>query len=125
MNPQALGHAVRARRAELHLLQSDLATRSGLSLSTISAIERGLADNLRPSSLTMLDRALMWEEGTAAYFYSGMTTVRETIKSLGGKAPKPSVYRELLLALAQLTDEDIEAIVDEVRRREQPGRHSA
>lgn len=127
MDPQALGAAAHARRIELQMLQCDVVARSGLSLSTVSAIERGLADNLRPKSLAALDRALQWEEGTAAFHYSGMTTVREAIRKLGGKPPRGSTYRDLLLALAQMTDEDIDMIVSAVRNRQNPdeGRHSA
>lgn len=124
VDPEGLGRAVRARRTDLHLLQGDLVQRSGLSLSTISGIERGLATSLRANSLLALDRALDWPEGTAAMHYSGLTTVRHAIRELGGSPPRGSKYRELLIALAQMTDEDIELIVATINERGH-SRHTA
>lgn len=123
VDPLALGRAVRARRLELDLGQADVVQRSGLSLSTISAIERGLAHKLRPTSLIALDKALEWSDGTAALLYSGLGSVREAIRDLGGKPPTGSRYRELLLALAKMSDEDIERIVVESKLRDDPYEH--
>src|SRR5579859_2184480 len=54
----SLGDAIRQRRAELCLTQEDLADRTGLSVRTISDIERGRITRPRRSSATILASAL-------------------------------------------------------------------
>ena len=108
---EALGRAVHERRNELSMTQGDVAQRSGLSVSSISGIERGAHQNIRVTSLVALDRALRWEEGTAALHYSGLVSVRQAVRSFGhSPVPKGSEYVELLKALARLTDGDIDEI---------------
>jgi transcriptional regulator with XRE-family HTH domain len=51
VNRVRLGSAFRAIRLELHLRQSDVASRAGVSQATISAIERGLLDVLAVGTL--------------------------------------------------------------------------
>jgi transcriptional regulator with XRE-family HTH domain len=57
---EELSQAVRDRRIELALSQRELSATSGVSLTTISAIERGTRPRFGTSTLRSLDRALKW-----------------------------------------------------------------
>lgn len=64
------GNAARARRAELGLTQDDVRKLSGLSVTTISKIERGEAP-IKASSLRRYDLAVKWAPGTAESWEAG------------------------------------------------------
>jgi transcriptional regulator with XRE-family HTH domain len=71
-HPDELGSAVRRRRAELGVSQQDVRHSSGLSVTTISKIERGESDaGVQPATLRRLDAALSWPPGTASSYLSG------------------------------------------------------
>ena len=70
-DPKKLGEAVRARRNELGLKQSDLTTLADLSIDRIQAIEAARYSSYRESTLTKLDAALSWAPGSAAAALAG------------------------------------------------------
>lgn len=67
---EALASAVRERRTALGLSQQDLRDASGLSVTTISKIERG-EGAVQPATLRRLDAALAWSPGTAESWLEG------------------------------------------------------
>ena len=70
--PDVLARAVLARRNELGLSQQDVREASGLSVTTISKIERGYTDvGVQPATLRRLDAALQWQAGTAESWLEG------------------------------------------------------
>lgn len=66
-----LGNAVRIRREELGLQQTDLKRRGGPSSTTLSLIERGLYE-MTPLMLRRLDQGLDWMDGSAADVLAGL-----------------------------------------------------
>lgn len=74
--PEELARAVRQRRAELRLSQREVRESSGLSVTTISKIERGERDLVvQRATLRRLDLALQWPVGTAESWYDGRAGV--------------------------------------------------
>jgi transcriptional regulator with XRE-family HTH domain len=65
MSTRDLSVALEARRIEKGWTQRDLSISSGVSLATISAIERSSRDRFQTTTLQSLDRALGWPLGTA------------------------------------------------------------
>lgn len=83
--PEALGRAVRQRRAELRMSQADVRAESGLSVTTISKIERGAHDlSVQRATMRRLDLAMQWPVGTAEAWYYGRGGVVDTP---AGEAP--------------------------------------
>jgi transcriptional regulator with XRE-family HTH domain len=71
-DPRALAVAVRQRRAELAISQEHVRATSGLSVTTISKIERGDPDlNVQKATLRRLDLALQWPVGSAESWLEG------------------------------------------------------
>jgi len=72
VDPRALAVAVRQRRAALDISQEDVRSRSGLSVTTISKIERGDPElTVQKATLRRLDLALEWRVGTAESWLAG------------------------------------------------------
>lgn len=65
MSVQDLAQAVRERREQLGLRQSDLATRGGPGLGTVQNIEQGARDVYSSRTVAQLDRALGWASGSS------------------------------------------------------------
>lgn len=65
-DPGPLAHAVKARRLELGYTQGELQEYGGPGLVTVREIEKGRMRNPRDLTLVGLDKALMWESGSAA-----------------------------------------------------------
>jgi transcriptional regulator with XRE-family HTH domain len=54
MSPFEIGKAIRTARKSLNLTQQDVATKAGMSVSTISLIENGMASEIGLRKLTMV-----------------------------------------------------------------------
>lgn len=66
------GHAVKARREELGMSQSDLAAALGRPVGTLSAIEQGRRKTgVSGRTQTALDRALQWQPGSSRSLLDG------------------------------------------------------
>src|SRR5687768_13625047 len=72
--PKALGAAIRARRDDMRMSQTDLASRSGVSEATVRRIESGGVGNLRNRTKTGLERALQWRKGNVDRILDGSVT---------------------------------------------------
>lgn len=75
--PVRLGAAVRERRAHLRLSQAELAAAAGISTAALSRIERDAAGQIRPSTRSGLEHALLWVDGLVDRILDGTATERE------------------------------------------------
>ena len=107
-----LAAAVKEARKNLCLQQSDLAERSGLSQATISAIERGDANNLRPSTISALEKALGWENG----FVENLGNSYGDEKSLSEikEIPLPKELLSSLIIAVAITYRDVKNIPEQL-----------
>ncbi|RJO77609.1 hypothetical protein D5S18_07670 [Nocardia panacis] len=65
-HPEYLGQVAQARREELGLTKQAVHALVGLNPFTIGKVEAGQAERIRKDTLTRLDRALQWKEGSAS-----------------------------------------------------------
>lgn len=72
-----LADAIAVRRARLGLNQEALAARGGPSGRTVRDIENARLDRFTPSTLSKLDRALDWRDGTSEKILDGTATEAE------------------------------------------------
>lgn len=96
--PEALGRAVRQRRAELDMSQEDVRSASGLSVTTIGKIEHGDPDlRVQRATLRRLDLALRWPVGTCESWNEGrggvvtdspVTMLAETIEDIANRVQR-------------------------------------
>lgn len=107
-----LAAAVKEARKNLCLQQNDLAKRSGLSQATISAIERGDANNLRSSTISALEKALGWEDG----FVENLGNSCGDRESLSGvkEIPLPKELISSLIIAIALTYKDVKNIPEQL-----------
>lgn len=108
---QRLAAAVRARRDERGWTQLDVATRGGVSIDRIQAIEGVRTDRYSPRTLTKLERGLDWELGSCrATLEGGDPTPTE------GPQPDPSdrhvSWDELLDLIEHAKADDDQLIYD-------------
>jgi transcriptional regulator with XRE-family HTH domain len=68
---QRLATAVKARREERGWTQLEVATRGGLSIDRIQAIESVRTNRYSPRTLTKLERGLDWELGSCQSILAG------------------------------------------------------
>ena len=69
MAEHQLASALTRARAERQWTQQELHERSGVSLATIGAIERGERERINASTCGRLDAAFEWEPGTTAALF--------------------------------------------------------
>lgn len=100
-----LGKAVKARRKQLRLRQSDLAKRGGPSDTTVSKIEHAQTDHIHPSTAKALDTSLAWPSGTAADYLAGRTPQE-------APSPKEPLVQDLLRQAREM-QERLDAAVRE------------
>lgn len=67
----ALGRAVRERREFLRYTQDDVPRHGGPSNTKVSELEQGKSSTVSNAVLRKLDKALQWEDGTAAAILAG------------------------------------------------------
>jgi transcriptional regulator with XRE-family HTH domain len=114
-----IGQALEARRTELGWTQRDLSHQSGVSLTTISAIERGARDNFQTVTLNALDRALGWPHGTLEAIQRGEQPPERGSVS----TPTASYHATQMLAsvVAHLGDSQVERLLIDALRMQNGG----
>ena len=103
-----LATAIEARRDELGITQRQLSEMSGVSLTTISAIERRARDVFQTTTLTSLDRALGWPLGQAGSILRGDQPATSLILT---SRVAPTSARLLCDLAAELNEEQVRALV--------------
>ncbi|MFE3452449.1 helix-turn-helix domain-containing protein [Nonomuraea sp. NPDC059194] len=68
---QRLGTAIRQRRTDLDLGQAEVAQRAGISISTLSALERAKQDDYEDRTLARVEDALGWARGSVDAIKAG------------------------------------------------------
>lgn len=107
MNIDDLAGAIEARRDELGWTQRDLSEQSGVSLTTISAIERRARDGFQTTTLNALDRALGWTIGTSHALLRG-----DEIPSPSADRPNTSTALQALYSIIdRLNDDQIRVLL--------------
>lgn len=114
MNIDDLASAIEARRTELGWTQRDLSQRSGVSLTTISAIERRTRDQFQTTTLTSLDRALGWPLGHSGAMLRGDEPASELI--ITSRTPNSATLQALYGVAATLDDADLRYLIAEAQR---------
>jgi hypothetical protein len=88
---EQLGVAVRERRAELNLTQSEVTDRGGPSVPALRMIENNRAGRLSPRMRHALERALQWRPGSVdALLAGGTATPIEQSPQTPPSVPPPS-----------------------------------
>jgi peptidoglycan hydrolase-like protein with peptidoglycan-binding domain len=111
---EKLAEAVKARRDELGLAQTDIGRLGGPSPAIVSAIENNRATQLTPRLRRGLDEALQWETGSVSKVLAGghATPINPTSPTdpgiadperWGGAAPLIAKVEQVQLALNGLT----------------------
>ena len=130
-----LAREVRRRRSEMGLSQAALVRRGGISLATLSAIERGKPRTFVVTTLAALDRALGWEVGRSQQILDdelaeaqraesgsedigieAMSMLAEYRAVLEQMRQEPSWARELVRLVDQLGPEDRAMLLTFARR---------
>lgn len=113
VDPFALGARVKARREELRMTQEELARQAGLSVASVSKLERGESSNPRSMTLRKYAAAL---KTTPEYLLHGERPPAPSPPA-GDDAPEIEVA---LRATGDIPEEDIPVIlgvVEAVRRK--------
>jgi transcriptional regulator with XRE-family HTH domain len=108
MSIEHLGAAIEQRRDALGWTQRDLSDASGVSLTTISAIERGAREHFQSTTLTALDRALGWPTGQSLAILRDDSTAPTVAASHG---PARHLVDALLNVVEHLSDEQAQRLV--------------
>ncbi len=108
-----LAAQIEERRTELGWTQRDLSIKSGVSLTTISAIEREARTTFQTTTLTSLDRALGWPLGHSGAVLRGDVPAENLI--LTSRADSAALQRLYELA-ALLDDEAMSELIVEAQR---------
>lgn len=115
------GAEIKARREDLHLTQTALAEKAGLSLAIVQVIEGGRKESYRRSTLVALARALDWPKDAVDRLLTGEDP--ETFEETDSGLPLPDEQDDYNAKIAQLSPE-AQAVIDtiinaEIRKQQQ------
>ncbi|NNH73649.1 helix-turn-helix transcriptional regulator [Nocardia uniformis] len=111
-HPEYLGQVTHARREELKLSKQAVHASVGLNPLTLSKIENGQAGQIRKDTLSRLDRAMQWKEGSAE---AAFVWRRPPVEASKSPATAPSVlYIPFPPELIQSTVKLAETVADAV-----------
>ncbi len=105
------GAEVKARREDLHLTQSALAEKAGLSLAIVQVIEGGRKESYRRSTLVALARALDWPKDAIDRLLAGDDP--ETFEEPEGGPSSQDDQQDYNSTIARLSPE-AQAVIDRI-----------